>query len=173
VFVRSCSSINNKIVLKNLFHHSQLGAPQKEENPGALGTCPVCLLVKTALSWRLVCVDSRCKYRGRCRQCHRADYVSHGRHHSRRSCRARAAALRNACLRPSTLLYDSSTLSSRSGQFPGRTANSMPNIVGNRVEYSPTAACSVHAHDAASVTTTDSRSRHRTQLQMISWESCR
>jgi len=51
VFVRSCSSINNKIISlnKNLFHHSQLGVPQKEKNPGALGTCPVCPLVKTAL----------------------------------------------------------------------------------------------------------------------------
>jgi len=48
VFVRSCSSIDNKIIsFKNLFHHSQLGAPQK--NPGALGMCPVCPLVKTAL----------------------------------------------------------------------------------------------------------------------------
>ena len=38
-----------KIVFKKLFHHSQLGAPQKEKNPGALGTCPMCPLVKTAL----------------------------------------------------------------------------------------------------------------------------
>jgi len=32
----------NKIIsLKKIFHHSQLGAPQKEKkNPGALGTCP-------------------------------------------------------------------------------------------------------------------------------------
>ena len=37
------------LVLKNLFHHSQLGAPQKEKIPGALGTCPVCPLVKTAV----------------------------------------------------------------------------------------------------------------------------
>ena len=35
--------------LKKLFHHSQLRAPQKEKNPGALGTCPVCPLVNTAL----------------------------------------------------------------------------------------------------------------------------
>jgi len=50
VFVRSCSSINNKIInFKKLFHYSQLGAPQKEKNPGALGTCPVCPLVKMAL----------------------------------------------------------------------------------------------------------------------------
>jgi len=34
-----------------LFHHSQLGAPQKEKKSGALGTCPVCPLVKTALSY--------------------------------------------------------------------------------------------------------------------------
>jgi len=42
----------NKIIsFKKLFQHSQLGAPQKEKNnPGALGTCPVCPLVKTALS---------------------------------------------------------------------------------------------------------------------------
>ena len=33
------------ITLKNYVHHSQLGAPQKEKNPGALGTCPVCPLV--------------------------------------------------------------------------------------------------------------------------------
>ena len=26
-----------------------MGAPQKEKNPGALGTCPVCPLVKTAI----------------------------------------------------------------------------------------------------------------------------
>ena len=50
VFVRSCSSIKYKIIsFKNLFHHSQLGAPRQEKNPGALGTCPVCPLVKTAL----------------------------------------------------------------------------------------------------------------------------
>ena len=37
----------NKIIsLKNLFHHNQLGATQREKNPGPLGTCP---LVKTAL----------------------------------------------------------------------------------------------------------------------------
>jgi len=36
----------NKIIsLKKLFHHSQLGAPQKEKKPGALGTCPVCPFV--------------------------------------------------------------------------------------------------------------------------------
>jgi len=47
VFVRSCSNINNKIIsFKNLFHHRQLGAPHKKS--GALGTCPVCPLVKTA-----------------------------------------------------------------------------------------------------------------------------
>ena len=43
----------NKIIsFKNLFHHSQSGAPQKENKsggPGHLGTCPVCPLVKTAL----------------------------------------------------------------------------------------------------------------------------
>jgi len=40
------------VSFKNLFHHSQLGAPQEEKNPGALGTCPVCPLVKTALEQR-------------------------------------------------------------------------------------------------------------------------
>ena len=40
----------NKIIsFKNLFHHSQLGARQKEKNTGALCTCPVCPLVKTAV----------------------------------------------------------------------------------------------------------------------------
>ena len=42
VFVRSCSSMNNKIIsLKNLFHHSQLGAPQKEKilGPWARAQC--------------------------------------------------------------------------------------------------------------------------------------
>ena len=40
----------NKIIsLKHLFYHSQLGAPQKEKKSVALGTCPVCPLVKTAL----------------------------------------------------------------------------------------------------------------------------
>ena len=35
MFVRSCSSINNKIItFKKLFHHSQLGAPQKEKKSG-------------------------------------------------------------------------------------------------------------------------------------------
>ena len=50
MFVRSCTGINHKIIsFKNLFLHSKLRAPQKEKNPGALGTCPVCPLVKTAL----------------------------------------------------------------------------------------------------------------------------
>ena len=41
----------NKIIsFKKLFHHSQLGALQKEKHPGALGTCPVCPFVKTALA---------------------------------------------------------------------------------------------------------------------------
>jgi len=36
----------NKIIsFKKLFHHSQLGAPQKEKNPGALGTCLMCPLI--------------------------------------------------------------------------------------------------------------------------------
>ena len=43
VFARSCSSVNNKIIsLKNLFHHSQLGAPQKEKKirgPWARAQC--------------------------------------------------------------------------------------------------------------------------------------
>jgi len=40
----------NKISFKKLFHHSQLGPLKKKKNPGALGTCPVCPLVKTALN---------------------------------------------------------------------------------------------------------------------------
>ena len=44
----------NKIIsFKNLFHHSQLGAPQKEKKSvgpaWARAYCPVCPLVKTAL----------------------------------------------------------------------------------------------------------------------------
>jgi len=40
----------NKIIsFKIIFHHSQLGLLKKKKNPGALGTCPVCPLVKTAL----------------------------------------------------------------------------------------------------------------------------
>ena len=43
----------NKIIsLKKLFHHSQLGTPQKEKKsggPGHVPWCPVCALVKTAL----------------------------------------------------------------------------------------------------------------------------
>ena len=35
-----------------------MGAPQKEKNPGALGTCPVCPLVKTALTRALHDVTS-------------------------------------------------------------------------------------------------------------------
>ena len=34
MFVRSCSSINNKISFENLFHHSHLGPLEKEKNPG-------------------------------------------------------------------------------------------------------------------------------------------
>jgi len=44
------AKVNKIISFKKLFHHSQLGAPQKEKIPGALGTCPVCPLVKTALT---------------------------------------------------------------------------------------------------------------------------
>jgi len=41
----------NKIIsFKKLFHHSQLGPLKKTQNPGALGTYPVCPLVKTALA---------------------------------------------------------------------------------------------------------------------------
>jgi len=41
VFVQSCSSINNNIIsLKNLFHHSQLGAPQKAKKSGSPGHVP-------------------------------------------------------------------------------------------------------------------------------------
>ena len=51
VFVRSCSSINNKIIsFKKIISPRPDGAPQKEKYPGALGTCPVCRLVKTVLS---------------------------------------------------------------------------------------------------------------------------
>ena len=52
VFVRSYSSINNKIIsLKKYFTTARWGTLKKKENPGALGTChcPVCPLVKTAL----------------------------------------------------------------------------------------------------------------------------
>ena len=46
VFVRSCSSINNKIIsLKKIYW----GPLKKKKNPGALGTCPMCPLVKTDL----------------------------------------------------------------------------------------------------------------------------
>jgi len=38
------------ISFKKIFHHSQLGPLKKKKNPEALGTCPVCPLVKTALS---------------------------------------------------------------------------------------------------------------------------
>ena len=47
-------SEGNKIIsFKKRFHHSQLGAPQKDKNnPGALArACPVCPLVKTALAY--------------------------------------------------------------------------------------------------------------------------
>ena len=37
----ACTSINNKTIsLKKLFHHSQLGAPQKETESGGLGHVP-------------------------------------------------------------------------------------------------------------------------------------
>jgi len=36
----------------SLFHHSQLGPLKKKKNPVALGTCPVCPLVKKALGLR-------------------------------------------------------------------------------------------------------------------------
>jgi len=40
----------NKIIsLKKYISPQPVGAPQKEKNPGALGTCPVCPLVKTAI----------------------------------------------------------------------------------------------------------------------------
>ena len=52
VFVRSCSSINNKIIsLKKFILPQPVEGPTKrKKNPGALGTCPVCPLVKTALA---------------------------------------------------------------------------------------------------------------------------
>jgi len=51
VFVRSCSSINNKIIsCKKLFHHSQLEALKKKKS-GVVGTVgPVSPLIKTALA---------------------------------------------------------------------------------------------------------------------------
>ena len=56
----------NKIIsVTKLFHRNELGALQKEKNPGALGTCPVCPLDKTALHVR--CVGMR----GRNPCCHR------------------------------------------------------------------------------------------------------
>ena len=42
----------NKIISFKKFTSPQpVGAPQKEKKSGALGTCPVCPLVKTALDW--------------------------------------------------------------------------------------------------------------------------
>ena len=50
VFVRSCSSINKKIIsLKNYFTTASWGPSKRKKNQGALGTCPVCPLDKTAL----------------------------------------------------------------------------------------------------------------------------
>ena len=50
MFVRLCSSINNKIIsLKKFISPQPVGGPSKTKNLGALGTCPVCPLVKTAL----------------------------------------------------------------------------------------------------------------------------
>jgi len=51
MFVRSWSSINNKIIsFKNYFTTASWGPLKKKKNPGALGTCRVCPLVKTALT---------------------------------------------------------------------------------------------------------------------------
>ena len=49
MFVRLCSSINNKIIsLKKFISPQPVGGPSKtKKNLGALGTCPVCPLVKT------------------------------------------------------------------------------------------------------------------------------
>jgi len=50
VFVRSCSSTNNKIIsLKKSLTTASWGPSKRKKNPGALGTCPVWPLVKTAL----------------------------------------------------------------------------------------------------------------------------
>jgi len=45
------SSINNKIISFKKFISPQpvKGPSKRKKNPGALGTCPVCPLVKTAL----------------------------------------------------------------------------------------------------------------------------
>ena len=44
----------NKIIsFKEFISPEPVGGPQKEKKyPGALGTCPVCPVVKTALGWR-------------------------------------------------------------------------------------------------------------------------
>jgi len=50
ILLQKSTDGNSKIIsFKKLFHHSQLGASQKEKKSGALGTCPVCPLVKMAL----------------------------------------------------------------------------------------------------------------------------
>ena len=51
VFLRSCSSINNKIIsFKNFISPQPVGGSSKrKKNPVALGTCPLCPLIKTAL----------------------------------------------------------------------------------------------------------------------------
>jgi len=41
---------NKTISLKKFISPQPVGGPQKEKNPGALGSCPVCPLVKTALA---------------------------------------------------------------------------------------------------------------------------
>ena len=48
----ACTSINNKTITlkKNYFTTASWGPLKKKQNPGASGTCPVCPLVKTALS---------------------------------------------------------------------------------------------------------------------------
>ena len=61
VFVRSCSSINNKIISLKIFVSPQpVGGPSKRKKIRALGTYPVCPLVKTAL--HVVRIDAALSY---------------------------------------------------------------------------------------------------------------
>ena len=61
VFVRSCSSINNKIISLKIFVSPQpVGGPSKRKKIRALGTYPVCPLVKTAL--HVVRIDAVLSY---------------------------------------------------------------------------------------------------------------
>jgi len=51
-----CEGNKIKLVLKSYFTTASWGSLEKKKNPGALGTCPVCPLVKTAL---LIVVTTR------------------------------------------------------------------------------------------------------------------